>query len=229
MEPLAHHSIDYDAMCVRIGSCTPGVDSFKLNADAFSLFLRGMTLENIRSAVERVGIKISEDTFGRNKSLRAKVGTKKTRETTLKVKDELQQLTRLRNSIAHGGPGGFELDFCKIRRMSSFVAAFSIAVGGSAGRENLIRNEVVALYRLRGILRWDFSLLVDLNVSAFFSGESSPCVSAQLRGSSTSISRCVTNRDFSPGSSVATGFCLSHSTLLFIRPYSGDHSKRWVK
>lgn len=102
-DPRDHLMIDPQALVENLVSCKKGNRSFKLNTQAFSATVTGVTPKQIDNALKTMEKENLWDLIGADPQVRSTLGTPRSRETGNLAKERLKELSRLRNEIAHAG------------------------------------------------------------------------------------------------------------------------------
>jgi hypothetical protein len=113
-------TIDFDAICKNLGTCTLGPHAPALNTQAFAIHINNLTPDRIEEALGRIDHTIKWDTLGSDDRLRSHFKTTKSRETANAIQDALREFIRRRNQIAHTG-GGPDLTAADIQSTITFI------------------------------------------------------------------------------------------------------------
>ena len=78
-EAPRHLQVDTDTYCSRLGGCYSTSTSFKLNADAFALFLPVLDAGTLLQALKRLGFDLKWDNIGRSQEIKTLFGVNSVR------------------------------------------------------------------------------------------------------------------------------------------------------
>jgi hypothetical protein len=127
--PRDYLAVDVELLLENLASCRRGYSgAFRLNAQAFSAAVAGVSPENVEKALETVGVRELWDSVGANEALVGVLGTKGARATGLRSHDFLKDLSRFRNQLAHGGDASIVVTESQLRDAITFISAFSKAL-----------------------------------------------------------------------------------------------------
>ena len=125
-EPPDHLLIEYQTLAKQLATCVNGATAFTLNAEAFTMFISGITPRHLEESLEAIGIAIDWDGFGKNQKFQKMFDSKGAHETGKAVLERLGYFIKLRNRFAHTGTGGNTLSAEEIEAYITFFRAFSI-------------------------------------------------------------------------------------------------------
>jgi len=129
LQPPDHFPVNYESLCVNIGSCRDGATTFALNADAFALHYSNITSSQLEKILKRIGIQLDWDDLGRIDSVQLFFDLEgKTRLAADETKDFLNKFSRTRNQISHNGAGGIVVAKQNMDQTVAFVSVFSRAL-----------------------------------------------------------------------------------------------------
>lgn len=121
--PRDYLSFDVEVLIANLASCRTGSTAFKLNAQAFSANVTGVSPVAIDRALETIEVEKCWDTIGSNAALEKLLGTKGPRPTGLQCAERLKELSRWRNHLAHG-EDEIAITETQLRDAIEFVSAF---------------------------------------------------------------------------------------------------------
>jgi hypothetical protein len=124
LDPPTHLDLDYPQLCTNIGTCIENSDSVSLNAEAFALFFSTLTPSKLAEVLRRIGVTLDWDAIGRDRAVRAVLGTTKTRQTADAVQRYLKNFINTRNKLAHSGSGGVSISPADVQKAIKFFRAF---------------------------------------------------------------------------------------------------------
>jgi hypothetical protein len=126
--PRDHLTLDIGALVSNLASCTPGSSSFRLNAQAFSAVVSGVSPEVVEKCLANVGVPGCWDGVGASAALEKQLGTQGVRPTGDRARERLKEICRWRNNLAHGGDEEVSLLEPELGEAIDFVACFSDAL-----------------------------------------------------------------------------------------------------
>ena len=133
--PREHLAIDAQSLVENLASCKRGSTQFRLNAQAFSAVVSGVGPAIIDKALENVDIRSCWDGIGGSADLEHMLGTKGARATGERARDQIQELWRLRNHIAHGGDEEIVLAESQLHEAIDFVGCFCEALDSAVAKQ----------------------------------------------------------------------------------------------
>lgn len=116
---------NYEEIVDNLASCKMGAGDFRLNATAFSFGVVGSGPDHVERALKNLELEAWWDSVGGTHQMQALLGTRKARETGVKAKEKLKELSRWRNHIAHGGDEEVSLSEELFKEAITFIALFS--------------------------------------------------------------------------------------------------------
>ncbi len=128
-EPSDYLALDYDDLGKNIGTCLAGAQTFKLNADAFAIYVSTVSPRNLAEVLGRVGFELRWDDFGKSDALRGLFHLKNTKETANRLEEELGAFIANRNRIAHSGGGGLSVTATDVEQVIQLLKLFSQELG----------------------------------------------------------------------------------------------------
>jgi hypothetical protein len=139
IDPPAEVIYDYETLCLNLGTCRTNGGQLILNADAFAVHLTNMTHPRIDDALERIGVKIDWDVFGKDAGMQQVTG-KDGREATKETKEWLKEFIKKRNRIAHTGIGGIKITESDVTAAIAFFGAFAPVL--AAAVEDAVKKSI---------------------------------------------------------------------------------------
>lgn len=130
--PRDYLTIHIDTLVANLASCKSGNATYQLNAQAFAAAVTGAGAPAIEKALANVGIHDCWDRIGGDGTLAGVLGTKGARATGKQARSRLEELSRWRNHLAHGGDEEVSLTEDQLRECIAFVSAFSAALDDAA-------------------------------------------------------------------------------------------------
>jgi hypothetical protein len=129
-----HLTVDVESVVANLASCKRGSSSFRLNTQAFTATVTGMSPGVIERALEFADVPDCWDIVGANTALVKILGTKGARATGVEAQERLKELWRWRNHLAHGGDDEITISETSLRYAIDFVACFSGALDVGVGK-----------------------------------------------------------------------------------------------
>jgi hypothetical protein len=126
--PREHVNIDLDKLVESLATCRSGATKFRLNASAFMIQVVGVTPEVIENGLKLTRITNWWDAVAADKDLQRQLNCARTSDATKKAEARLKELSRWRNSWAHGGDDEVSLTLAELKDAVEFVALFSRAL-----------------------------------------------------------------------------------------------------
>lgn len=124
-DPPDHIAIDSTTLASGLSTCVSGAVEFKLNAEAFSLFITNLTPSHLDTVCRSFGVEIDWDFIGGLATFEALFGTTGARATGKQAAARLKQFVSLRNRIAHTGAGGITVSDMDVEDYIKFFRAFA--------------------------------------------------------------------------------------------------------
>jgi hypothetical protein len=124
-----HLNLDYYRLSSDIGTCIPGSQGFRINAEAFCVDVTTPTVESLDRILARIGIASYWDDVGRHRGMQRALGSSGVRETHRLAKDFLDKFVERRNTIVHAGHGAVALVERDVREAIDFFKNFAEALG----------------------------------------------------------------------------------------------------
>ena len=131
-EILARHQrdaraakVDVNMYARNVGGCVPQSATYKLNSDAFTFYLHGVSTSEIENVFNKIGMKIDWDAFGRNNDLKAFFGGGGVREVRKQIVNFIDEFVSNRNRLVHRGGGCPQISEAEIVSAVSFFRSFS--------------------------------------------------------------------------------------------------------
>lgn len=126
--PRDHLAFDYSVLIENLATCRPGQSSVRLNPTVFSAGIQGGKPEAIEKALRSVCIEDWWDHVCADRELQSALGAKKSREAKALLVDELENLWRRRNILAHGGVNSAAPTEQELRKLISVIRTFGSAL-----------------------------------------------------------------------------------------------------
>jgi hypothetical protein len=134
--PRDYLAVDVELLLENLASCRrENAGGFRLNGQAFSAVVAGVSPENVEKALETVEVRQMWDELGASNGLVEILGTKGARETGQQSRERLKELSRYRNQLAHGADAAVVITENQLRDAISFILAFSSALGDRTAKE----------------------------------------------------------------------------------------------
>jgi hypothetical protein len=124
-EPPVELALDFEAMCRNLGTCCSGGGDLVLNADAFTSRISNITPKRIADSLERIGVAIDWDVFGRDSQIQKLFGVKKVREAANELGSWLSAFIAQRNRIAHTGAVGIQITENELEKALDVLTAMA--------------------------------------------------------------------------------------------------------
>lgn len=131
--PRTHIPIHLEALVTNLASCVAGAGEFRLNEAAFTAAVTGISPAACEKALANVGIRDWWDGLGRNPDLEALLNVRGPRATGNQARSRLEELSRWRNHLAHGGDEEIALTENGVRDAIEFARTFARALASLAG------------------------------------------------------------------------------------------------
>jgi hypothetical protein len=129
--PREHITIDIESMISNLASCKRGNSAFRLNVQAFSTTVTGVSPGVVEEALKAAGVPEWWDGVGGSAKLAGLLGTRGPRDTGNRARERLKELCRWRNHLAHGGDEEVALSEAQLLEAIDFVVLFSDALNRS--------------------------------------------------------------------------------------------------
>jgi hypothetical protein len=133
--PRDYLSLDYELLIDNLASCKRGSGTFRLNSQAFSATVTGVNPTTVEYALGTVEVASWWDGVGGNTDLQNLLGTKKPRETGARARERLDELSKWRNQLAHGGDREITLSESEFLEAMGFVKRFSTALDSAVKKQ----------------------------------------------------------------------------------------------
>ena len=126
--PRDYLTFPVESLVANLATCLPGTADYRLNSIAFAAAVFGTGPAALDKALANVGVRDWWDRIGADATLANLLGTKGSRATGLQARERLEELSRWRNQLAHGGDEEIALTEDELRRCVQFVATFTTAL-----------------------------------------------------------------------------------------------------
>lgn len=126
--PRDHLKPHFESLIKNLASCQADNPDYKLNFQAFGAAIVGTAPATIEKGLANIGFKEFWDRLGADKGLQTILETKKARDTGKAAWEKLEDLSRKRNHLAHGGDEETTLTEEQLRGHISFVINFANAL-----------------------------------------------------------------------------------------------------
>ena len=125
-----HIKLDHYRLSADIGTCIPGSQKFRINAEAFAIDVTTPTAEALDRILQRIGVAEYWDDIGRDKGVQRSLGAEGVREAHRLAKEFLNSFVERRNLIVHVGGGASAIVESDVREAIDFFRTFALALGG---------------------------------------------------------------------------------------------------
>ncbi|HUT57455.1 MAG TPA: hypothetical protein VNA25_06350 [Phycisphaerae bacterium] len=132
-EPMDFLQLDFDRLCLEVGTCVPNATSVTLSADAFAMAVGSASVDRIEAAFRLLGKNLQWGDFAGNEALKKVLETRKPRETAKAAQNLVADIQARRNGYAHTGIGGVFVTVGDIEATASFLILLADALKEQLG------------------------------------------------------------------------------------------------
>ena len=126
---------DYMGLAKSLGSCEDGSIDYSLNARCFTFAQKVMSPTNIDLLLERIGVRLNWDCFGRDDDIKRTFGQTRTRDCSKAVRESVGFLVRVRNVASHTGDLDVELEKQHIDMYVKLLPPFCAILVAEVGKQ----------------------------------------------------------------------------------------------